>query len=62
MTMLICDHEYVCICFLISERQKMGSTMGDDEDNEFTPFQPFTRDSLFLIERRIAEEKTKVIQ
>ncbi|XP_060573372.1 sodium channel protein type 4 subunit alpha B-like isoform X4 [Ruditapes philippinarum] len=37
----------------------MGSTMGDEDDNEFTPFQPFTRDSLFLIERRIAEEKTK---
>jgi hypothetical protein len=34
--------------------------MGDEDDNEFTPFQPFTRDSLFLIERRIAEEKTKV--
>lgn len=42
----------------------LRSTMGDVEENEeFTPFRPFTRESLFNIERRIAEEKAaKVIK
>lgn len=35
----------------------MGSDRGDAEDAEqFTPFRPFTRQSLFNIEQRIAEE------
>ena len=31
--------------------------MDDSEETEFIPFRPFTRESLFNIEKRIAEER-----
>lgn len=46
----------VCLCFR-DDQVRMGSEKGDPEEPEqFTPFRPFTRESLFNIERRIAEE------
>lgn len=38
----------------MSERE---SGMDDSEETEFIPFRPFTRESLFNIEKRIAEER-----
>ena len=34
----------------------------DDNENEFTPFRPFTRESLFNIERRLAEERAAKVR
>jgi len=55
-----------CVCFSV-KGPAMGSAGGDtaadpEENEEFTPFRLFTRDSLFNIERRIAEESAAKVR